>query len=224
MRKPGFCICENKDADQLRSYCAAGQHLCFRYMDSAIPLLSKSKFQASSHPLWLYSTFVSATWIVLSLFYLNPKFQASSHPLWLYRPVCVGPGQKPPRPVFSQRGSYMRESKEHGCVCLMNISISGLLGKPTKEKRKEKNLICRFCGKAFQFRYMVTRHERIHTGEKPYTCEICGKSFAVKRTLSYHRVVHTGEKAYSCEFCGETFSQYSNRNRHRLVHVPTDSK
>ena len=23
MRKPAFCICENKDADQLRSYCAA---------------------------------------------------------------------------------------------------------------------------------------------------------------------------------------------------------
>ena len=25
----------------------------------------------------------------------------SSHPLWLYRPVCVGPGRKPRRPVFS---------------------------------------------------------------------------------------------------------------------------
>ena len=40
-----------------------------------------------------------------SLFYLNPKFQASSHLVWLYSPVCVGPGRKPRRPVFSQRGS-----------------------------------------------------------------------------------------------------------------------
>ena len=39
------------------------------------------------------------------LFYLNPKFQASSHLLWLHSPVCVGPGLKPRRPVFSQRGS-----------------------------------------------------------------------------------------------------------------------
>ena len=53
MRKPGFCICENKDADQLRSNCAADQRICFRYTDSTIPLLPK--FQASRHLLWLYS-------------------------------------------------------------------------------------------------------------------------------------------------------------------------
>ena len=26
--------------------------------------------------------------------------------MWLYSPVCVGPGRKPRRPVFSKRGSY----------------------------------------------------------------------------------------------------------------------
>ena len=39
MRKPGFCICENKDADQLRVNREADQRLCFRYTDSKIPLL-----------------------------------------------------------------------------------------------------------------------------------------------------------------------------------------
>ena len=76
--KTGFCMCENKDADQLRG-------------DREADL----------------SAFVFAIRIVQSLFYLNPKFQASSHLLWLYSPVCVGPGRKPRRPVFSQRGSYM---------------------------------------------------------------------------------------------------------------------
>ena len=75
MRKPAFCICENKDADQLRGNRETDQRLCFRYTDSKIPLLPKSEIQASSHLLWLYS------------------------------PVCVGPGRKPRRPVFSQRGS-----------------------------------------------------------------------------------------------------------------------
>ena len=42
MRKPAFCICENKDADQLRGNREADQRLCFRYIDSTIPLLSKS--------------------------------------------------------------------------------------------------------------------------------------------------------------------------------------
>ena len=77
VRKPAFCICENKDEDQLRGSREADQRLCFRYTDSSIPLLPTSEIQVSSHLLWLYS------------------------------PVCVGPGRKPRRPVFSQRGSYI---------------------------------------------------------------------------------------------------------------------
>ena len=47
MRKPAFCmICENKGADQLRSNCAADQGLCFRYIDSMTPLLSKSEISS----------------------------------------------------------------------------------------------------------------------------------------------------------------------------------
>ena len=38
-----FCICENKDADQLRGNREADQRLCFRYIDSTTHLLSKSE-------------------------------------------------------------------------------------------------------------------------------------------------------------------------------------
>ena len=43
MRKPAFCICENNDADQLRGNREADQCLCFRYTDSTILQLPKSK-------------------------------------------------------------------------------------------------------------------------------------------------------------------------------------
>ena len=46
MRKPTFCICENKDADQLRGNREAIQRLCFRYINSTIPLLSKSEISS----------------------------------------------------------------------------------------------------------------------------------------------------------------------------------
>ena len=72
MRKPAFCIWEIKDADQLRGNREADQRLCF------------------------------ATRTVQSLYFLNLKFQASSHLLWPHSPVCVGPGWKPQKPVFSQ--------------------------------------------------------------------------------------------------------------------------
>ena len=39
MRKLAFCLCKNKDSNQLRGDREADQRLCFRYTDSAIPLL-----------------------------------------------------------------------------------------------------------------------------------------------------------------------------------------
>ena len=54
MRKPAFCKCKNKVADQLRSNHATDQRLCFCYTDIAIPLLPKSELQPSNHLLWLY--------------------------------------------------------------------------------------------------------------------------------------------------------------------------
>ena len=66
MRKPTICICENKDADQIRSNHEADQRLRFRYIDSTIPLLPKYEI-------------------------ISP----SSHLVWLYSLDCFGPGRKP---------------------------------------------------------------------------------------------------------------------------------
>ena len=43
MRKPAFCICENKDADQLRGFYEADQCICSCHRDSTMPLLLKSE-------------------------------------------------------------------------------------------------------------------------------------------------------------------------------------
>ena len=46
MGKPTICICENKDADQLRGNREDDQRLCFRYSESTIPLLLKSEISS----------------------------------------------------------------------------------------------------------------------------------------------------------------------------------
>ena len=71
---------------------------------------AKSKAQIScAVTAQLISAFVFATWIVQFHLYLFPKFQASSL-LCLYRPLCVRPGRKPRRLVFSHRGSIIIKS------------------------------------------------------------------------------------------------------------------
>ena len=61
-RKPTFCICENKDADQLRGNREADQRLCFRYTDSTIPLLSNLR---NFKPLAIFCS--CTAWFVLDL-------------------------------------------------------------------------------------------------------------------------------------------------------------
>ena len=46
VRKPDFCLGENKGTDQLRGNREADQRLCFRYSDSTIPLLLKSEISS----------------------------------------------------------------------------------------------------------------------------------------------------------------------------------
>ena len=46
MRKPAFCICENKGADELRGNHEADHRLCFRYTDSTISLLPNSEISS----------------------------------------------------------------------------------------------------------------------------------------------------------------------------------
>ena len=46
MRIPTFCICENKDADQLRGNREADLRLCFRYTGSTTTQLPKSEISS----------------------------------------------------------------------------------------------------------------------------------------------------------------------------------
>ena len=88
MRKPKFCICENKDADQLRGNREADQRLCFRYIDSTIPLLSKPLAIFCSCTALFVSDQVgnqNAGFLMTRLIYL--KYLYLSFFLWLSRLV-----------------------------------------------------------------------------------------------------------------------------------------
>ena len=111
MRKPIFCICKNKDADQLRSNCAADQRLCFPNTDGTIPLRSKSE--------------------ILS-FQLSTVAAKSG---------CVGPGRKLRGPVFSHMQIFcICKNKEadqlrSNCaavqrLCFRNTDLSLVMRKP----------------------------------------------------------------------------------------------
>ncbi|XP_026803182.2 zinc finger protein 271 isoform X2 [Pangasianodon hypophthalmus] len=83
---------------------------------------------------------------------------------------------------------------------------------------REKPLPCSQCGKSFTYQCHLRQHQRIHTKEKPYHCSQCGKSFNQHGNLQRHQRIHTGEKPYHCSQCDRRFTDQGTLIKHQRIH------
>ncbi|XP_014663282.1 PREDICTED: uncharacterized protein LOC106805984 [Priapulus caudatus] len=98
------------------------------------------------------------------------------------------------------------------------------------DQRKGEDFTCfwQSCSrryKAFNARYKLLIHMRVHSGEKPNKCtfEGCSKAFSRLENLKIHLRSHTGEKPYICQHpgCPKAFSNSSDRAKHQRTHLDT---
>ena len=121
MRKPTFCICKIKDADQLHGNHKADQRLCFRYMDSTIPLLSKSKFSSLQPSSGLVQLGLCQTCSETTLLVFPRDGSYMSRRLMGKPTICVGENKD----ADQLRGN--READQRLCCRYLDSTIPPLL-------------------------------------------------------------------------------------------------
>ena len=82
----------------------------------------------------------------------------------------------------------------------------------------QRPFLCKECNKSFNYNSSLLEHLRVHSGEKPYKCTECNKCFRQGSTLNRHKKTHTGEKPHKCEVCGKCFAQRRGLKEHKLTH------
>lgn len=111
-------------------------------------------------------------------------------------------------------------------IRLMPVRARKYPNRPSKTPVHERPYACPVneCDRRFSRSDELTRHIRIHTGQKPFQCRICMRSFSRSDHLTTHIRTHTGEKPFTCDACGRKFARSDEKKRHAKVHSKSKSK
>ncbi|KAF2357600.1 Zinc finger C2H2-type [Trinorchestia longiramus] len=80
--------------------------------------------------------------------------------------------------------------------------------------------MCNYCNYTSTKRYLLIRHMRSHSEERPHKCSVCERGFKTLGSLQNHLNTHTGIKPHRCKYCDTGFTTSGELVRHvRYIHT-----
>ena len=207
-------------------------HADIFYRQSSQPVLPPTS-QQSHIPTFNYNRSISCqanqNTFHMDSYQHQQVYHSHSAPVEPY-PYAAGPYVKSePVDYFSSENAHSSAPSSPESV-FDDYQHNGLAYCPTKSRRgngqcktppHERPYACpvETCERRFSRSDELTRHIRIHTGQKPFQCKICLRAFSRSDHLTTHVRTHTGEKPFSCDVCGRKFARSDEKKRHSKVHI-----
>lgn len=74
--------------------------------------------------------------------------------------------------------------------------------------------MCTYCNYTSPRRYLLSRHMKSHSEERPHKCSVCERGFKTVASLQNHVNTHTGIKPHVCKYCNSAFTTSGELVRH----------
>jgi len=99
--------------------------------------------------------------------------------------------------------------------------LAGELSEAKKSKKTNKKVpnkaavhICSYCDYSTNKKFLLVRHMRAHSNDRPHKCNVCERGFKTMVALQNHVNTHTGVKPYRCKYCMSKFTTTGEMVRH----------
>lgn len=74
--------------------------------------------------------------------------------------------------------------------------------------------MCTYCNYTSPKRYLLSRHMKSHSEDRPHKCSVCERGFKTLASLQNHVNTHTGTRPHQCKECDASFTTSGELVRH----------